>query len=447
MARRVSLGSISVLLVPLLIVLVARTAAAQEPGAEPGAAVHDIAFVIVQLFAIFLAAKAFGGIASMLKMPSIIGEIGAGVFLANTFLRDSLHLGSDIEFLEIIAELGVVFLIFTVGLETPFDEMKRVGGISLVVAVLGVIVPFAAGFGLMWYLGAPTLEGLFIGAALVATRVGITARVLADMGVIGRPESRIILGAAVIDDVLGLTILTIVEAMAGGGLSAFDVGILVLQAVAFVLALMYFGGRVVRRVLSSQSTLADRFEWTSPRGNLFALAMIVCLGLSALAAQIGLAAIIGAFLAGMAFAAHDKRHDLVERFEGVTQFTVPFFFAFIGLQLDLAATWQVAGLAAVVTILALATKVIGCGLGAMKLGRKSALAVGIGMMPRGEVGIIVALKGLTLGVIPQGLYGVVVTMSLLTTILTPPLLVWIFREIMRGAPPPPAPPAPPPSGH
>lgn len=386
-----------------------------------------------------MAAKVIGGLLAYVKVPSIIGEIGAGVLLANTFLADVLHLDGDLEFLEILAELGVVFLIFTVGLETPFDEMKRVGGVSLVVAILGVVVPFAAGYGLMHFLDAPPLEGMFIGAALVATSVGITARVLADMGVIGRTESRIILGAAVIDDVLGLTILTIVEALGAGDLAPSKIAILVIQAVLFVLVLMYLGGRVIRRVLSPQNVLADRFEWASPRGGLFAMAMVVCLGLSAFAGAIGLAAIIGAFLAGMAFAATDGRHDLVERFEGVTQFTVPFFFAYIGLQLDLAATWEVAGLAAVVTAIALVTKVVGCGLGALKLGGRSALAVGIGMMPRGEVGIIVALKGLTLGVIPQGLYGVVVTMSLLTTILTPPLLVWSFKRLQRTPPKPAAP--------
>lgn len=390
----------------------------------------ETGLIILQLFSIFVAAKVLGGLGQLVKIPSVVGEILAGVVLGNTFLKDALHLGGDMEFLEILAELGVVFLIFTVGLETPFEEMRKVGKTSLVVAVLGVILPFAAGYAIMMLLGAPTIEGLFLGAALVATSVGITARVLAEMGVLGRTEARIILGAAVIDDVLGLIVLTIVQALgAGGDLSFASIGLLVLQSFVFVVLLMYFGGRLVKRMLSPDNPLADRFEWASAKGGLFAFAVIVCLGLSALAATIGLAAIIGAFLAGMAFAGGRQGHDLVERFEGLVQFTTPFFFGFIGLQVDLGVALSVAGLALGVTLVALLTKVVGCGVGALALGRRSALAVGIGMMPRGEVGIIVALIGLSLHVIPDGLYAVVVAMSLLTTLVTPPLLVWAFRRL------------------
>lgn len=389
----------------------------------------ETAQIILQLFVIFFAAKAVGGLGSLVKIPSVVGEILAGVLLGSALLRGPLGLDDELHVLEVLAELGVVFLIFTVGLETPFDEMKRVGKTSFLVAVLGVAVPFVAGYGLMVAIGETNLRALFLGAALVATSVGITARVMADMGVIGRPEARIILGAAVIDDVLGLTILTIVEALAKGDLNAFDVGLLVVQAAAFVGALMYFGGRVVRRVLGSQNPLADRYEWASPRGTLFIVALLACLGLSALSALVGLAAIIGAFLAGMAFAAHEKRHDLVERFEGITQLFVPFFFVFIGLKLDLGAAWSSIGFALVVTAVALVTKVIGCGAGALSLGRSNALAVGIGMMPRGEVGIIVAIIGLRAAVVTPELYAVVVTMSLLTTLFTPPLLVWAFKRL------------------
>lgn len=391
--------------------------------------------VLVQLFAIFIAAKMLGGLGSLVRIPSVVGEILAGVILANTFLGPSLGLDGDLGFLEILAELGVVFLIFTVGLETPFEEMKRVGKTSLIVAVLGVIVPFIAGYAIMWYMGAPTIEGLFLGAALVATSVGITARVLSELGVLGRTEARIILGAAVIDDVLGLMVLTVVEAVGvGGAVSSTSLALLLIQALIFVILLMVFGGRVVKRILNpDHNPLAERWEWTSTKGSLFPVAIIVCLGLSALASTIGLAAIIGAFLAGMAFAATDQRHDLVERFEGLVQFLTPFFFGFIGLQVDLGIAMSVAGLAIVVTIIALLTKVIGCGIGALAVGKRGALAIGIGMMPRGEVGIIVALIGLGLHVIPDSLYAVVVAMSLLTTVVTPPLLVWAFNRLPGSA--------------
>ena len=392
--------------------------------------------VILQLFAIFVAAKVLGGLGSLVRIPSVVGEITAGVVLGNTFLRGALRLEGELEFLVILAELGVVFLIFTVGLETPFEEMKRVGKTSLIVAILGVIVPFAAGYGIMWYLGSPTIEGLFLGAALVATSVGITARVLAEIGVLGRTEARIILGAAVIDDVLGLMVLTVVQALGSGGeLNPGSIALLLVQALVFVGILMYFGGRVVRRVLGTENPLSERWEWTrATTSSLFPIAVIACLGLSALAAYIGLAAIIGAFLAGMAFAATEHRHDLVERFEGLVQFTTPFFFGYIGLQVDLGVAASVAWFALAVTAVALLTKVVGCGVGALSLGSKGALAVGVGMMPRGEVGIIVALIGLSLAVIPESLYAVVVTMSLLTTLVTPPILVWTFRRLPGAKP-------------
>lgn len=393
--------------------------------------------LILPLFAVFVAAKLVGGLATLVRVPSVVGEILAGVILGNTFLRPMLGLDGDLELLRAMAELGVIFLIFVVGLETPLEEMRKVGKTSAWVAVLGVAVPFAAGYALMAALGHPTVEGLFLGAALVATSVGITARVLADLGVIGGREARIIVGAAVIDDVLGLTILTVVEAIgSGGALDLWRVAFLILQAGVFVGLLMFFGGRLARSALSERNPLARRWAWAAPNGALFTVAVVVCLGLSVLAGAIGLAGIIGAFLAGMAFAGSPRRHELTQRFEGIVRFTVPFFFGFIGLQVDLAVAAGAWKLALVVTLVALATKVIGCGLGAWTLGRRSALAVGVGMMPRGEVGIIVALIGLTLNVIPSSLYAVVVAMSVLTTVVTPPLLVWAFKRLPSPTPAP-----------
>jgi len=199
--------------------------------------------------------------------------------------------------------------------------------------------------------------------------------------------------------------------------------------VGLPLALDGTKGTAARRVLSEANPIARRYAWASPNGALYTIAIIVCLGLSVLAASVGLAAIIGAFLAGMAFAASDKRHDLLERFEGIVRFLTPFFFGYIGLQVQLAAALDAWQLALIVTAIALVTKVVACGLGAIRLGRPSALAIGIGMMPRGEVGIIVALIGLSLNVIPDSLYAVVVAMSIGTTVLTPPLLVWAFRRL------------------
>ncbi|HVL49857.1 MAG TPA: cation:proton antiporter [Candidatus Thermoplasmatota archaeon] len=388
--------------------------------------------ILLQIFAIFVAAKVVGGIAGWLRIPSVVGEISAGVILGNTFLKDALKFSSETEILAVLAELGVIFLIFTVGLETPLQEMRRVGGTSLVVAILGVIVPFVAGYGIMAYLGAPTLEGLFLGAALVATSVGITARVLADLGVIGSTEARIILGAAVIDDILGLTILTIVQALAAGGdVSALRIGIVVVEALAFVAIFMFLGERVVTSVLRPKKS--PRWGWVNSKSTVFTIAIIFLFGLSALAGTIGLAAIIGAFLAGMAFASTPDRAHLIHEFETLVKFLVPFFFVYIGLNVDLAVLAPVAPFALAVTAVAIFTKVAGCGLGAIGRGLPSATAIGIGMVPRGEVGIIVALVGLSLASIPTSLYAVVVAMSILTTLVAPPALVWSFRRLPEHA--------------
>lgn len=396
------------------------------------AATLEVSTILLQLLVLFAGAKLFGTLATFARIPSVVGEIVAGVVIGNTLLRESLQFDASSDLLHVIAELGVVFLIFTVGLETPFEEMKRVGLPSVLVAILGVVVPFLAGYLLFAWTGRPLIESLFLGAALVATSVGITARVLADLGVLGRREARIILGAAVIDDVLGLTILSVVQALGSTGTVSFGaVALLVVESLAFVGVLMYFGGRVLRRVVNPPASRGVRFgAWVASREVLFPFAILLCLALSALSTVLGLAAIIGAFLAGMAFAATDERHALVVKFEALVAFFVPFFFAFIGMQIDLTVAFAAIGLALLVTAIAIATKLVGCAAGAWPFtGSRSAVAIGVGMVPRGEVGIIVALVGLSLHAIPESLYSIVVTMSLLTTIVTPPALVWAFKRL------------------
>jgi len=329
------------------------------------------------------------------------------------------------EVIEIFAELGVIFLLFWVGLETRISDIREVGRTALLVGVLGVALPFAGGLGLGAGLGEDAGTTVFLGAALVATSVGITSAVLIDLGVLGSRPSRTILGAAVIDDILAMIVLAVAVGIAGGeGTGAPQVGnevtsivVVAALAAAFVAFFALGGTRVMQRW--PRLLKEPRFS-ESP----LLPAVIVCLGLAAFAAQIGLAAIIGAFLAGMMVAETKEQHPIEDEVAPLYAFFPPFFFAFIGLELDLAelADAETLGLLALVTAVAAVTKLAGAWLGARSMGGREALFVGVGMVPRGEVGIIVAGIGQAAGVIDAQLFAVIVGMSVATTLLAPPLL-------------------------
>jgi len=360
----------------------------------------------------------------------VIGEIIVGIIIGNTFLFDFLELATNIEVLSVLAELGVIFLLFAIGLETPFSELKKVGGTAMLVAVLGVIFPFVFGYLLIVYSGYPQIDALFIGAAMTATSVGITARVIRDMNLMNSIESKVIIGAAVIDDILGLVILAMVSGIASGGaLDIVSIVIVAALAVLFVVAVVFVGSGMLPRVRKH----APKFKTLPPAIRLkrkispLAVALIVCFGLSAMASYVGLAAIVGAFLAGMVFAEFKDLFQVEEQFGAINEFLVPFFFLYIGISVDLATFGGVAILALLITFVAIATKFIGCGIGAYRLGAKSATIIGVGMAPRGEVGLIVASVGLSIGSISGDMFSVVVFMSLLTTLIAPPLLSYAFR--------------------
>lgn len=377
-------------------------------------------------------ARVFAQIFEAVKIPPLVGEILAGIVIGNTFLYDSLHLETDIEVFRVLSELGVIFLLFTIGLETPFSELKKVGRTSTLVALFGVLVPFAAGYSVIMLLGHPDVEALFIGAAMVATSVGITARVIRDMGLTQTTESRVIIGAAVIDDILGMIVLAIVSGIAvGGTLNIIDTIIVAALAVFFVLAVIFIGTGVIPKASRKVKLQTKKKQRRLLRvgSSPLALAIIICFGLSALASYVGLAAIIGAFLAGMVFAEFRDSMPVAEKFEPINEFLVPFFFLYIGISVDIGAFGQVAILSLIITLLAIVTKFIGCGLGAYKLGMKSATVIGVGMSPRGEVGLIVASVGLGIGSISSGMFSVVVAMSLLTTLIAPFLLTYTFRRM------------------
>jgi Kef-type K+ transport system membrane component KefB len=389
-----------------------------------------IELILLQLFILILFAKIAAIIFEFIHLPPVIGEIIAGIIIGNTFLFDFLQLATNIEVLSVLAELGIIFLLFAIGLETPFSELRKVGGTAVLVAVLGVIFPFIFGYILIAYSGFPQIEALFIGAAMTATSIGITARVIKDMNLMNSIESKVIIGAAVIDDILGLVVLAVISGIASGGaLDILDTVIVAALAVLFVVAVVFVGEGLLPRIRKRSPKFKTLPQPVGLRRKIspLAVALIVCFGLSALASYVGLAAIVGAFLAGMVFAEFKDLLPVGEKFEAINEFLVPFFFLYIGISVDLSTFGGVLILTLLITFIAIATKFIGCGLGAYRLGAKSAVIVGVGMAPRGEVGLIIASVGLTMGSISSDMFSVVVFMSLLTTLVAPPLLTHAFR--------------------
>ena len=414
----------------------------QAPDAAPHG--DTLAPVVLALAVILAAAKIGGDVAERIGQPAVLGELVIGVLVGNLsllgvgwfqFITANATIG-------VLAQLGAVILLFEVGLESTVRDMMQVGLRSLVVAVLGVITPWALG----WWVGALLLPEhsvyvhAFLGAALTATSVGITARVLKDLGHARSPEARIILGAAVIDDVLGLVVLAAIAAV----IAAADSGAaLSYGALALVLgkALLFLFGALWLGVLGSPTLFrfASRLRGS---GVLLATALVFGFTLAWLASAIGLAPIVGAYAAGLIledlhnrdFAAREeqKLKDLVRP---ISSFLVPVFFVLMGMRVDLSTFMRpdILGLAAVLTLAAVIGKQA-CALGA--LGSKlDWLSIGIGMIPRGEVGLIFANIGLTLVVhgehiIDSATYSAVVIMVMLTTLITPPALKW---SLARGA--------------
>ncbi|MFO7245398.1 MAG: cation:proton antiporter [Bacillota bacterium] len=385
---------------------------------------HETTEVLAGLFLMFAAAKVMGYLAERLNQPAVVGEILAGVLIGPSVLN-WVH---PTEFTDLLAELAVIVLLFRVGLEVNVREMMEVGLLALGVAVVGVVLPFVAGSGLVIYaLDADLPTALFMGSAMVATSVGITARVLADLGQLQRRESRTILGAAVIDDVLGLLVLAMVAGIATtGSVSWASLGTIIGLTVAFVAGVLLVGRPLMLRINGRLPDPAQGYT-------VFFVAVVLMLGLATLAAQIGLAAIVGAFFAGLILELGQRQHALDHQVQPVAEFLVPFFFVSVGMKVELDAFMnaQTLWLTLAVLVLAMITKVAAGWLVAFRSGWLSSSLIGVGMMPRGEVGIIVALMGLSLGVISQDLYSVVVAMSVITTIVAPPILKVLLTRIVR----------------
>lgn len=372
----------------------------------------------LSMLIIFGSAKLLAALFERFGQPGIVGQILAGVLIGP-------HLLNWIQpnaLLHALADLGVIFLLFRVGLEVKSSELFQVGGTALAVASLGVVVPFVSGWLILLAFGKSVVESIFVGAAMVATSVGITAQVLASKGLLEERASKIILAAAVIDDVLGLLALAVVTSVAEGDVNWTGLATTAVMAVGFTLLVAVYGSRTAKRVV-------PRIERRLTVGEVqFDLALVVLFGLSVLAIKAGVAAIIGAFLGGMAMAetVNERVHLLAH---GIAEFLLPFFLVGIGLNLDwrMVANRETLWLSAIIIVAAVLSKLIGAGFGAVRLGWKDMLRVGCGMVPRGEVGMVVAQIGLALHVIENSVYAVVVFMAVLTTIIAPPLLNLSYR--------------------
>jgi len=416
-------------------------------SAPAGEGHEDFGTILFTLVIILLAAKLGGDLVERAGQPAVLGELIFGVILGNIVLLgvpwfEGLKGHPSIA---VMAEIGVILLLFEVGLESKVSDMMKVGLSSFLVALLGVVAPFFLGWGVAaWFLPAHSIYvHIFIGATLTATSVGITARVLKDMGRLHDPESRIILGAAVIDDIMGLVILAVVSGViasvgsGGEGISSLHVVWIIAKAIIFLFGAIVIGGKLSPRLFHVTSRLRGT-------GVLLTTALIICFGLSWVAKLVGLAPIVGAFAAGLILEDVHYRdfttrgeHQLEELLHPLAVFLVPIFFIEMGLKVDLTTFGDTTvlifalalTLAAIVGKQAAAFGVIGKGL--------NRFAVGLGMIPRGEVGLIFASIGASLAIggeriVDSSTYSAVVIMVIITTLVTPPFLKFSM-ERKRGS--------------
>lgn len=396
---------------------------------------HDLSIpgLFVTLAAMLVAAKLLGELAERIGQPAVLGELVAGVLLGGSLLGVVPSAGPAGEVVHVLAELGVVLLLFEIGLETDLREMFRVGPASLSVASVGVALPFLFGF-LYWAyvphaagVGATdlTTAAIFVGATLTATSVGITGRVLSDLDQMSSQEARIIIGAAVIDDVLGLVILTVVSGLAAGSsLAPFGILRIFAVAVGFLVVAVLVGRFVAPRLFDLVVRMRVRYV-------LLVFAIAFALGLSALAALAGSALIIGAFAAGLILSGTNQFDTIEREVRPVASIFAPIFFVSVGASVNLRlldpgreGAAGLLGVAAVLTLLAILGK-LAAGWAAPWL-RFRRLVVGVGMIPRGEVGLIFADIGRRAGILNEAVFGAILLMVMATTFVAPPALKALF---------------------
>ncbi len=413
---------------------------------------HVVAELILLLSIILIAAKIGGEVSERyLKIPPVLGELGAGI-LISPFLLGGIHWFGGSPIFELphegnlpvepqlffIAQVAAVVLLFEAGLETDRPQFIKYIRPATAVAAGGVFLPFVMGFAATVVLGFASMDSIqdmipamFVGAIMTATSVGITARVLADIRRLDSPEGVTVLAGAVVDDVLGIIILAIVVGIAEEGtVTASSIGVIFLKAVGFWLGLMIIGSIVARYI--SQLVL-----WFKSAGGAVALALALAFVASAVAEiYFGLAMIIGAYTIGLALSSTELKHQIEQPMRQINNFMVPIFFVVIGMQVDFTAfgagdTSLASAIvfAVVLTSFAVISKIVGSGVPALFVGfnRIGAWRVALGMLPRGEVALIVAGIGLTSGVIGQDIFGVSIVMTVVTTVLAPVFLIPAFR--------------------
>ncbi len=405
---------------------------------------NEVEKTLLGLIVILLAAKLGGDVFERFRQPAVLGELVFGMIIGNMTLVGVQFFEpfEHSQILEVLAEIGVIILLFTVGLESSIDEMRRVGAASFMVATFGVIAPFFLGWGvgILFLPEESTYVHIFVGATLTATSVGITARVLKDLGKIKTREAKIILGAAVIDDIMGLVILAVVTGIisaantGGDGISSLQILGIVAKAVGFVIGAIIVGQWLMPKVFN----VGSKFKVS---GVLLSIALMVCFLLSYLASLIGLAPIVGAFAAGLildklAYEKFTNRGEpgLETLMEPIGIFLIPIFFVQMGMKVDLTTFGHtsILAFAGVMTVAAIVGKQA-CAL-AITDKTINRIAIGLGMIPRGEVGLIFAAIGakLILGgepVVNSGTYSAVVIMVMVSTLVTPPLLKF---SMLRG---------------
>ena len=390
------------------------------PGAPTGpippaaGADAEVLGILASLFVLLVGAKIGEEVLRRLGQPGVIGELLGG-FVVGPFALGLVTPG-DTEL--VFAEIGVVVLLFSVGLEVRTDDLFAVGRPAVLTAMIAMALPIVAGFAIALMIGEPVIASLFVGLALAATSIGITSKVLRDMGVLDRGFARVIIGAALVDDILALVLIGLVAGIAEGSVSASTL----LVGVAGV-GLVVLGFLAARRARGLPSAV---FTWPKFADTPLLPAFLLMLLVALLAAAIGLAAIIGAFVAGLIIAETEAREEVEHDIRPLSAIFTPFFFAVTGAQLDLSKLLDpsVAVLAVLLAVIGVLTKALGGVIGARSLGRWGSVAVGFGMVPRGEVGIVVANLALVTGAIDEALFAALLVAVVLTTVVAPYLLAW-----------------------
>ena len=393
---------------------------------------------IIGVGILLFAAKLMAELFLRLKLPIVLGELIAGMIvgpfaLGGLQIIDGKQLLQINDEIKILGEMGAIVILFMAGLEMTPKEFLKGGKAAFVVGTLGVVIPFFIGLAVFQLFGFDALQSMLIATALTATSIAISIQVLSEFGKLKTPEARLIIGAAIVDDILAIAVLSVVTSIAGsdGGVDNIDiteVTITILQVLGFFAIMLIVSVVVIPKVITPRI-------WKA-KGSVEGIATAAFFGAAALAGSIGLSPIVGAFAVGMALST-TKVFEKIENYVGkIGLIFAPLFFAIIGAQVDLRAVdLNILALSAVIVIIAVTTKLFGCGLPAMYFlkSKQKGLRVGIGMISRGEVGLIVAGVGITAGILTSEVYSTIIIMVVVTTIITPIWLKIEYRKEQRNA--------------